>query len=98
MKGHWLACACNVLGVHSVDDHLSIPQLKCAAEKRAFVESIAQKVVYRLSVVDSSFLDSGTEDNKDKVYNYARVLCHHGSLVMELLDAWRDGGWYVFGS
>ncbi len=53
VKGHWLACACNVLGVHSVDYHLSIPQLKCAAEKRAFVESIAQKVVYRLSVVDS---------------------------------------------
>lgn len=49
IKGHWLACACDILGVKSLDNHLKIPYLK----KKGFVESIAQKVVHRMSVVDS---------------------------------------------
>ena len=98
VKGHWLACACNVLGVGSLDDHLTIPQLKFASEKKAFVESIAQKVVDKLSVVDSAFLNSGTEDCNDKVYNYARVLCHYGSLVMLVGGKVMETGWGVFGN
>ena len=30
-------------------------------------------------------------ETKDGVYNYARVLCHHVSLVVEFSDAWREG-------
>ena len=30
-------------------------------------------------------------DKEDGVYNYARILCHFGSLVMELRDAWQEG-------
>ena len=37
------------------------------------------------------------EEIKDGVYNYARVLCHFGSIVMELVDAWAEGdGGQVF--
>lgn len=91
VKGHWLACACDVLGIGSLNDPLTIPQHKCENEKKAFIESIARKVVDQVGVVDSAFLACGTTDTNDKVYNYARVLCHHGSLVMELQDAWREG-------
>lgn len=62
-----------------------------APRKLAYVEDLARKVVDRMTLVDSAFHDSGTEDNKDRVYNYARVLCHYGSLVMEFQDAWGEG-------
>ena len=28
IEGHWLACACDILGVKSLDNHLKIPYLK----------------------------------------------------------------------
>lgn len=90
VKGHWLACACSILGTGSVDDHLTIPKHRSDEEKKMF-ESIARKVVERVGVISSSFLDCGTDDTHDKVYNYARVLCHYGSLVMELQDGWSEG-------
>jgi hypothetical protein len=91
VTGHWLACACDVLGVSGLDDSLSLSPKLTAKEKQAFLESVARQIVDRLSVVESSFLACGTDDTSDQVYNYARVLCHYGSLAMEFRDAWAEG-------
>ena len=42
-------------------------------------------------MVDSAFFDDGTDDTEDRSYNYARVLCHYGSLILEIQDALREG-------
>ena len=95
VKGHWVACACLVLGISSVDGPVKFPRGIYKAEaniQREFVESIAKKVVEQLTLVDSSFIVPGEmEDTEDTCYNYARVLCHYGSLVMEFRDAWAEG-------
>lgn len=95
VKGHWVACACEILGIpdsegiikFSADIHKAKP-----AEQRQFVESIAKEVVDRLTLISSAFLNPGkTADSEDTCYNYARILCHYGSLVMEFRDAWAEG-------
>lgn len=98
MKGHWLACACDILGISNVDGTIKVPpNLKKAgaAEQRMFLEGISKKVVERMSLVDSAFVaNDGNEVNmatNDTVYNYARALCHYGSLVVEFRDAWAEG-------
>ena len=61
-------------------------------KKREFVEGIARQVVDQLSLVESAFVAPGEmTDSGDTRYNYARVLCHYGSLVMEFRDAWAEG-------
>ena len=35
--------------------------------------------------------DKAVVDKEDGMYNYTRILCHFGSLVMELCDAWQEG-------
>ena len=59
-------------------------------------------VVDRVTLVDSAFL-TGDTDTDDKVYNYARVLCHYGALMTEFHDGWaEDDGervvrcWHLF--
>ena len=91
IKGHWLACACDVLGINSLEEHILLPTHSTDMEKRLYIESIAKKVVDRFGVVDSAFFDDGTDDTEDRRYNYARVLCHYGSLILEIQDAWREG-------
>lgn len=41
--------------------------------------------------MDQAFLGGEMLDTGDTVFNYARVLCHYGSLVMEFRDAWAEG-------
>ena len=94
IKGHWSACACNVLGISSLDDPITLPSGMLKAkpiEQRRYIEDIARKVVDRMTLVDSAFQDCDTPDIADKVYNYARVLCHYGSLSMGFRDAWAEG-------
>ena len=72
VKGHWLACACDVLGVNGLDDGIAMPNgllQASTAQQQGFVEDIAKKVVDRLSIVDSSFFGCGTPDVPDKAYN-----------------------------
>ena len=94
VKGHWLACACDILGFSNVDGSIKVPpNLKkaSAAEQRMFLEGISKKVVKQTSLVASAFvINNGNEVNmatNDRVYNYARALCHYGSLVVEFRDA-----------
>lgn len=95
VKGHWIACACEILGITDVDGPIRFPQGIFTADlqkKKEFVEDIAKKVVDRVTVVDSAFIVPGEiSDSGDTCYNYARVLCHYGSLVMEFRDAWAEG-------
>ena len=91
-----MVCACDTLGISDVDGPIIYPRglfnnddLK---KKREFVEEITQKVVDKLTLVDSAFTVSGEITySGDTCYNYARVLCHYGSLVMEFRDAWAEG-------
>ena len=84
-KGHWLGCACDILGISSLDDTISVPPYivqGTARQKLAYIRGIAQMVVDRVTLVDSTFL-TGDTDTDDKVYIYARVLCHYGALMTE---------------
>ena len=49
-------------------------------------------MVDKFTLVDSAFLGVAVHDGiDDNAYNYARVLCHYGALVMEFQDAWAEG-------
>lgn len=98
VHGHWLACACEILETPTLDSPVTLPaELKKAkpSEQLKFVEGIAEKVVKRLTLVDSAFHadnQSQTLDtSSDMVYNYTRTLCHYGSLMIEFRDAWAEG-------
>lgn len=56
VTGHWVACACDILGIANPRDEISMPaglKKATASEQLLFVEGIARKVVDRLSLVDS---------------------------------------------
>ena len=94
VKGHFLACACDVLGVTCIREPMVFPTSLLTAsnvEKLAFINRIAKEVVERCSLIDGSFTHEEVPEKEDGVYNYARVLCHYGSLVMEFRDAWHEG-------
>ena len=83
------------------------PGLKTASktEQLSFIGDISQKVVNRCTLVESAFMATDNvheaeddpslltdeETESDGVYNYARVLCHYGALIMEFRDAWAEG-------
>ena len=94
MKGHFLACACALFDVDDLDDPLILPpgiHQASVAEKLAYIKKISRMVVERCSLIDGSLTSGKVVDKEDGVYNDARVLCHYGSLVMELRDAWQEG-------
>ena len=49
-----------------------------------------QKSGQNVYIVSGAYFNS-TEESTDGVYNYARVLCHYGALIMEFRDAWAEG-------
>ena len=97
VKGHWIACACDVLGIASMDAEFTLPVGLDKARPKdqlCYIQGIAQKVVDRLTLVDSAFERKDattTDDSIDKVYNYTRTLCHFGALMIEFRDAWGEG-------
>ena len=94
VKGHFVACACEVLNISSIDEPPVFPpgiHKASDAQKLAFIKKIARLVVDRCTLIDGAFAHETAADKEDGVYNYARVLCHYGSLVMELMDAWHEG-------
>ena len=93
VKGHYLACACEISGVSQIDEQLVLPNgiLKASdPEKLAFISKIASMVVECCSL-ESSLTEDSRVDKQDGVYNYAKILCHYGSLAMEFRDAWHEG-------
>lgn len=94
VKGHFLACACDLFGASSLDQQLILPPGIYTArkpEQLAFITKMARMVVDRCSIIDGAFTGEEVCDAGDGVYNYARILCHFGSLVMEFRDAWAEG-------
>ena len=93
VKGHWLACACDILGISSLEEKFVLPSHVAKGSpghKLAFVQGIAKKIVDQMCLVDSAFLDSSTSTSSsltDGVFNYTQVLCHYGALVTEFYDA-----------
>ena len=86
-KGHWLGCACEILGISGLDDTLHLPPSMVtgtASEKYSYIQGLAQKVVDKATIVDSAFFacDMQEEDISDTVYNYSKVLCHYGALAV----------------
>ena len=45
-------------------------------------------VIERCSLIEGCLTNEMVVDIDDGVYNYARTLCHYGSLVVEFRDAW----------
>lgn len=95
MKGHILACACEVLKVSSLEGQPTFPtELKKAGKVKqlAFINEIALAVVEMCTSVEDAFTGQLIEETEDGMYNYSmRILCHFGSLVMEIQDAWVEG-------
>ena len=96
MKGHILAAACEVLKVTQLEDSPVLPSGLQSADKQSqltYICDIAQAVAEKCTLVETAFSENprDSQGSIDSVYNYARVLCHFGSLVMEVKDAWSEG-------
>ena len=94
VKSHYLSVACNILGISTFEDiPAGLPDAKSVTPqvKRAYIFDIASKVVEQCSVMENALLLGPVESTTDGVYNYARVLCHYGSIALEFMDAWGEG-------
>lgn len=94
VKGHLLGAACDYLGVPTLDSPIQLPpgiHKRSTTQQYTYLESVAKHVVENFTLVGSAFTGETVRETGDGVHNYARVLCHYGSLVMEFLDGWREG-------
>ena len=97
VKGHYIAAACEEMGIDTPDSTTSDSEMliqlqqKPQAQQRSYIHSIAQAVVNKFSIIDGSVLFHTVEESGDMVHNYARSLCHYGSLALEFVDAWEEG-------
>lgn len=67
-KGHWLGCACEILKITSLDDPVVLPpqvEKGSPREKLAYVQNLARKVVDRLSLVESAFVNTTSDTAND---------------------------------
>lgn len=92
-KAHILACACNILEIPSLDGAVYLPPTLTHASAPArlqfhFVQRNAFIIVDECTLIDPC---KDITECEDKVYNYARVLCHYSSLIAEFRDAWAEG-------
>ena len=91
MKGHLLAYACKILGCSKLDDTLVLPrgiQRAPIEQQWEYISHLAGTIVNECTFIDVS---GDVDDSEDRVYNYARILCHYGALLLELKDAWAEG-------
>ncbi len=94
LKGHFIAAACDVLGIQKPhEEPASLPAIKqgTSSQKKSFIDRVAKEVVHKCCLIEETILDQEVVDHKDHVNNYARVLCHFGSLALEFMDAWSEG-------
>ena len=61
------------------------------SKKVAFIRDLAGHVVDQCGLFDEAILLMLVDNINDGIYNYARILCHYGSLVLEFMDAWAEG-------
>lgn len=94
VKGHLLTVACEILGITKLDSKVSLPpNVKHgeAKDKNLYIRSLASQVVERCTLIDNAVTGEVVTTTDDHKYNYARILCHYGSLIMEFLDGWEHG-------
>ena len=94
VKGHIIAAACNELGLRDMDGTLSLAsqlQLGNEAKNRSFIMDLAIKIVDDYLWMPNAMLNQSISESCDGVYNYTRILCHCGSLVMEFTNAGKYG-------
>lgn len=94
VAGHFLACACEELGITRLDAHAHLPPgiyQSGLEQQKSYIRKLAYQVVNRCTLIDNALTGGEVSDAGDHVYNYARVLCHYGALVMEFTDAWAEG-------
>ena len=48
-------------------------------------------MVEQCTLIEGTHTSEQVKETGDGEYNYARVLCHFGTLVMEFRDAWAEG-------
>ena len=61
------------------------------ARQKQYIYGIAKAVVAKCSLVGEAILLQKIPKGDDQINNYARVLCHLGSLALEFSDAWKEG-------
>lgn len=94
LKGHLVACACKVLGIEAPNEPVHIPDTVLKGrqkQKQAYISLIASDVVNEITLVWEAFHMTKISETGDTKHNYARVLCHYCSLVLNFIDAWAEG-------
>ena len=90
VKGHMLSCAFDILGIKKFDDRIQLPHFTSVEQQWEYVRQLAEQVVERCTLIDITSYGN-VADTEDHIYNYARVLCHYGSMLIEFRDAWAEG-------
>ena len=94
VKGHMLVAACQILGMTKFDSKMNLPpglDESSVAQQYAYLRMVAAQVVDQCTLIEGALTGESVMETKDGVYNYARILCHFGSLIMEVRDAWYEG-------
>jgi hypothetical protein len=92
LKGHYVACACSLLGIDSPNDKPKhLPPLKTREQKSKYISELSRQVINKLSITKEALLHEPIAKTKDAVYNYARVFCHYASLALEFNDGCDEG-------
>ena len=99
-SGHILAAACIDLGISKPEDNLPSGALppglhKAKSEiKKSYIFKVAGKIADRFTIIENTFKRKRPEEepvSDDGVNNYARVLCHYASMLVEFIDATNEG-------
>ena len=90
LKGHFIAAACFEMGISSpseIPESLAAVKQSSPARQQQYIYGIAQAIVAKFSIVEEALLLQSMPKRDDRVNNYARVLCHFGSIALEFKDA-----------
>ena len=94
VKGHLLAVACEILGITKLDSKVNMPpnvEHGQDSNKSQYIRSLASQVVEKCTLIDKAITGEVVMTTDDHKYNYARILCHFGTLIMEYLYSWGHG-------
>lgn len=83
----------NTFKISTLDDKVHLPlslthSSASTQQQYRFVERIASVIVDNCTLINTC---SDITNCDDKVYNYARVLCHYSALIVEFRDACAEG-------
>ena len=56
-------------------------------EKRKFIVDLSTRVVEKCTIIGDAIMGKRWKSLGTKIYDYARTLCHYGSLALEFNDA-----------